>query len=179
MCLITPITNPFVLDKDYYVFKEIYANSEGTHAESIYQSGFTYKKGEILKTEFGFTTCYSIYDEQAHLRNLPNDFSDPDVLRAMVVDGSIKSIAAGFHFAVNMRRIELRRRSVMPNISLEMALFMVPAGSTVYIDNSGLGVANGIRFDRVIDINNFDSKGIEILGDSKLYKDHLRENQPK
>lgn len=159
MCLITMQKEPTVLAEDLVVWKEVDGfDHRGRKlvgrllpgrkvVKSPYHS-FYYTSGETYKTKIeqdkNDTCTYDQTARDAIESILPEKYAGPfiygDSTSHAVKDGYIMSYGQGFHFATTRDRIKPLDGSIVER-------FVVPAGSEVYFDNTGLGIASAIRYE--------------------------------
>jgi hypothetical protein len=123
MCLLTVQTEPKILRKDLTVYKLI-EFADG-NLRPMYYSGtdFIYIKNTIHETEIKISADTSAHDFKAQLFYCR-------------VNGVV-SYGQGFHFCRNKKRVDKRMEGYLYRC-------IIPAGSEVYFDKTGLGITNKI-----------------------------------
>lgn len=130
MCLIVKKgTKSEIITVDLIVYKEI-KRIEGFDAvSSLYYFGFVYEPNVLYKQEIEHDS-YQYYDDIAQdaYRKYRNSESR-----------KLDSYGPGFHFATTRERL-------VDSDSRYIATFVVPAGSKVILDKTGLGITNQIMY---------------------------------
>ena len=152
MCLITEQKEPEIIDQDLVVYKivktDLDKKTNKRVAWPVYykMGGFRYTEGELNKTEMikksgDNNISYfdgMVGDHLAEKYKIAPNF--PGALEQLVRIGVIAAIGQGFHFGTT------RRRFCVTDPNLSISRFIVPAGSEVYFDETGLGVSNQIIY---------------------------------
>lgn len=148
MCLITEQKEPFITDQDMIVYKVVRESAyDNLVFPAFYPSrNFKYDADvlNVTKIESAYEDSFiSFFDNMVglHLSKKYNlDPSDPGRLEDLAKKGIINIIGQGYHFAIE------RKRLVVNDKTYNIERFIVPAGSDVYFDETGLGVSNQIIF---------------------------------
>jgi len=128
MCLVTYQKEPIQLDKDLIVWKEVCVNPDTNETESVFFK-FFWEKGVLHETELNKTEDLDYYDDT--VGNHYDILCREDNIR----NARLIRIGGGFHAFCSEERI--------PDISYKtIKRFLIPKGSLVYYDETGLIVSN-------------------------------------
>ena len=152
MCLITEQKEPIILKEDLVVYKEIIKVDE-TECETLYQYGYTYIKDEVRNTDIIVHTNVNegfdidaVYDDLV-LIIVPTISKNCIERQEAINSGLLVSISQGYHFMVEPQRSEdYKKITIYHSFNKYIGKFIIPSGSEVYFDGSGLGVSNSIKF---------------------------------
>lgn len=134
MCLLTRQIKPITTKKDLVVYKRLNITnnylSKKIKYNSYYQEGYEYVKGILNTTTFGIT------------KELPNDTISFDNIATdyykhynLLINRKLTVISEGFHACLTEERLNNYE------ISFE---FLIPKGSLIFKDATGLIVSNQI-----------------------------------
>ncbi len=148
MCLITKQEEPIILKEDLIVYK-VLRRRNGSLAPYSMGREFEYEVGQTHKTDIKVSIGKSIVAdfeawgaiEAVEEKELEN-CTESDLLDKLPSLG-YKSFGPGFHFMTSKKRA-----NEYPGVLVRCT---IPAGSEVHYDMSGLGVANQIRIDQILD----------------------------
>ena len=148
MCLITEQTEPIILDKDYIVYKTgTLKNVKGTTTTAVFVSS-------IFEYEYVFNELYSTNMRKSNLRHDVVSYHDRIVgntydlqnydvsLNMLCMQKNLTVVSEGFHFYLGLDAERLGSNMGHRECIVEC---IVPAGSEIYYDLTGLGVANNIK----------------------------------
>jgi len=137
MCLITSQEEPIILKTQITVYKHIQRKSEQHIASSLIYE-FDYHQNVLYKCEIEETDSRAIYDETVAEKYKIS----PGII---MLKGIYKHFGKGFHSALKINRIEK-----YVNSQTELGIFIIPKGSKVYYDETGLIVSNRIIFKKYL-----------------------------
>ena len=143
MCLITKQSKPEILKEDLTVYKSIIIENVNTVQAGMRY--FFYEKNKVYETKI-LTDEIDITPFDRQVRDAYTDlYSDGEFLsytnvtnKKLLKKHSLKSFGQGFHSSISADRFDSRFFTV--------AEFVIPAGSEVYRDETGLIVSNKIMF---------------------------------
>lgn len=127
MCLITEQKRAKILKEDLVVYKMLRVSGDNIFA---WMQAFQYEFGFLHKTKMA-------------VDNIAQSAMDDDVVNAYDLDSFLDNsthlthVHLGFHFATSIKRFSGYDESIFKCI--------VPKGSRVYFDKTGLGVSNQIK----------------------------------
>jgi hypothetical protein len=135
MCLITKQKEPIILTEPLIVYKVM--NDYSGQIKPAYHcvGGFQYKINKLNTTKIAPSELNMYFD---HNVGYEYDLNDIDSLPDQLEKLKIFAYGAGFHFATNTDRLN------NCNYSECMYECIIPAGSEVYYDKTGLGITNQI-----------------------------------
>lgn len=140
MCLITKQKKPIILEQDIIVYKKMMCIVVG-YASSVYHA-FEYKIGKL------YTTTITNSQRGRYADATTSDFYEEYFIS--IEDSEIKFdekvivYNEGFHFYTTKERANKSRNG-------ELWECIIPAGSEVYYDETGLGVTNQIIINKLIE----------------------------
>jgi hypothetical protein len=152
MCLITRQKKAIILKEDLIVYKLGYVQPRNgkTNFLSILQS-YEYALGHLHETVICHTSrtnlCVQIWDCLSlpeGIQRKANLFGKNGLLLPEFI-----SIGKGFHWATRCNRFRFNFMNHYRRIIVEC---LVPAGSQVYYDDSGLGVSNQIILTKIVEL---------------------------
>ena len=147
MCLIVRKgTVSQILENDLIVFKEL---SLATGSLRSMYNGFVYNPGKLYKTNIAKSAIFAPYDEQVFnnvdsiLHEFGINWGSDKVLSIL------ESYGPGFHFATTVERLSLSGKLGVT------CKCIIPAGSEVIFDETGLGVTDQIIVTMIINDCNY------------------------
>jgi len=143
MCLITE-KSPKILKEDLVVYKLLRDDLTSIFQGYDYQLGVLYGPREL---EADVESEYFFADSEAKRYYSNNE--DPEDVRIHLFRFNLHGYAKGFHFYTTKERA---RRSIYNWYSLVECI--VPKGSTVVFDSTGLGIASQIKIIKILSNEN-------------------------
>jgi hypothetical protein len=130
MCLVTKQKKATITKRDIFVYKAVRIEMYGER-ETVHSPYYNHSWGRevLFTTELGISrkliqTC-DFYDSTAYSNYIEYEENE----------NPLTLISHGFHFAFSKKRLVEEP---------EVRKFLIPKGSSVFKDNSGLGVSNQI-----------------------------------
>lgn len=150
MCLVTRQKKPIILEEDLVVYKQ--GRLEKTcSGKLVFVSGiqgYGYAFDRLYETGIRQTarrkSCVAVFDEivASNLLNTDNVYAFSQLFdKFNLLRPEFISISHGFHWALSKERYDNRQPMYG---RMNIVACVVPAGSQVYFDDSGLGVSNQI-----------------------------------
>jgi len=139
MCLITRQKESKILKKDLTVFKFVKEFENNSCMSHVGSYGFIYRKDILNKTTMKRSIDFSPFDDVVE-RNYPccPEYND-----------DLISIGEGFHSSLRKSRLSDILESYFLKPGTIIAEFVIPKGSEVYEDATGLIVSNQIIFKKI------------------------------
>lgn len=153
MCLITQFKEPEILEQDLIVYKKLRYYGSSIYTLRSYNLNFPYVLNRLYKTKIKLLEHDKIwqwFDDTAAEAIHKNVYKTPFIFASSYgaqPHQDLICIAEGFHFFFDTKRIN---KSFY--IPIKIVQCTIPAGSTVYKDSTGLGVANQIIINKIIEI---------------------------
>ena len=126
MCLVTRQRKPKILKKDLKVYKVLKSGNDSPY------NNYHWRKGQLETTKFSLKT--------GNGKNFC--FADFQSLKKYNDLSQCTEIGKGFHACMTKERAESVTPKIFTNENYEICEFLIPKGSEVYYDCTGLIVAN-------------------------------------
>jgi hypothetical protein len=136
MCLITKQSEPEILEEDLIVYKLLYKYGGKYHSPFTI---FMYNLHELYQTKIQTSDDFSFFDniDRETFEN-ENTKDSGRSIRYKVLNNGYSVFGQGFHSALTMERLQTH------HINDEIYICIIPKGSEIYTNSSGLVISNQI-----------------------------------
>ena len=136
MCLITKQKEPIILKEDLVVYKVLDKDLKSAMQEFQYAFNTLYE-AEIEESE---NPCFAgSYDRKYYGKGLILlNLVGPNT----ITDKSFIAYGRGIHFASSIERANIYKNEIYYGARFVIVECLIPAGSEVYYDETGLGITN-------------------------------------